>query len=181
MARIAHNLSKTCVGRHPPGTHFRFRSRFVIFLTLRDTVNLSDDLIQALKQLSHFPGLFFDPRIALVLLKGKLRRMFDWHDIRKLVQLALQVVDFSISFGENLCKLGLSCSHIFLVSLSGLPKLAFQLHYCHCHVYREHSVLLEWHDAFTDGPMYISRSIGPHLVDQFAGALGSSYVFKPAG
>ena len=52
---------------------------------------------------------------------------------------------------------------------------------CHCHVYREHSVLLEWHDAFTDGPMYISRSIGPHLVDQFAGALGSSYVFKPAG
>jgi len=45
----------------------------------------------------------------------------------------------------------------------------------HCHVYRDGSVLLEWHDAFTDDPMYISRTIAGEVVDRFARALGSSY------
>jgi hypothetical protein len=44
----------------------------------------------------------------------------------------------------------------------------------HCHVYRGSVVLLEWHDAFIDVPMYISRTISADAVTRFAEALGSS-------
>ena len=44
----------------------------------------------------------------------------------------------------------------------------------HCHVYRDGVVLLQWHDAFINDPMYISRSIGADAVAGFAQALGSS-------
>lgn len=44
----------------------------------------------------------------------------------------------------------------------------------HCHVYRDGVVLLEWHDAFIDDPMYISREISADAVAGFAQALGSS-------
>jgi hypothetical protein len=45
----------------------------------------------------------------------------------------------------------------------------------HCHVYRDGVVLLQWHDAFYDDPMYISRTIGRDAVARFAEALGCSY------
>src|SRR5688572_33003562 len=44
----------------------------------------------------------------------------------------------------------------------------------HCHVYRDDVVLLQWHDAFSNVPMYISRTIGADAVARFAEALGSS-------
>src|SRR5688572_14347325 len=44
----------------------------------------------------------------------------------------------------------------------------------HCHIYRDDVVLLQWHDAFINDPMYISRTIGADAVDRFAQALGSS-------
>lgn len=44
----------------------------------------------------------------------------------------------------------------------------------HCHVYRDGVVLLQWHDAFYDDPMYISRTISDESVAQFAQAIGSS-------
>ena len=44
----------------------------------------------------------------------------------------------------------------------------------HCHVYRDGVVLLQWHDAFIDDPMYISRTISADAVARFAQALGSS-------
>ena len=44
----------------------------------------------------------------------------------------------------------------------------------HCHVYRDDVVLLQWHDAFTNVPMYISRTISADAVAMFAQALGSS-------
>jgi hypothetical protein len=44
----------------------------------------------------------------------------------------------------------------------------------HCHVYRDGVVLLEWHDAFIDDPMYISRTLSADAVARFAHALGSS-------
>ena len=44
----------------------------------------------------------------------------------------------------------------------------------HCHVYRDGVVLLEWHDAFSNVPMYISRTIGADAVARFAQTLGSS-------
>ncbi len=44
----------------------------------------------------------------------------------------------------------------------------------HCHVYRGTVVLLEWHDAFSDVPMYISRRVPVDAVHRFAEALGSS-------
>ena len=44
----------------------------------------------------------------------------------------------------------------------------------HCHVYRDGVVLLEWHDAFTNVPMYISRTIDHEAVAAFAARLGSS-------
>ena len=44
---------------------------------------------------------------------------------------------------------------------------------CHCHVYRDGVVLLEWHDAFSDVPMYISRTIERESVAAFADRLGS--------
>ncbi len=50
----------------------------------------------------------------------------------------------------------------------------------HCHVYRGVSVLLEWHDAFWNDPMYISRDVPVETVDGFAAALGSSRGRMPA-
>lgn len=44
----------------------------------------------------------------------------------------------------------------------------------HCHVYRGDVVLLQWHDAFTNVPMYISRTIDREAVAAFAARLGSS-------
>ena len=44
----------------------------------------------------------------------------------------------------------------------------------HCHVYRDGVVLLQWHDAFIDDPMYISRTISDDAVAQFAHTIGSS-------
>ena len=44
----------------------------------------------------------------------------------------------------------------------------------HCHVYRDGVVLLEWHDAFINDPMYISRTISADAVARFAQTLGSS-------
>jgi hypothetical protein len=45
----------------------------------------------------------------------------------------------------------------------------------HCHVYRDRSVLLEWHDAFIDDPMLISQTVPSDVIQVFAQALGSSY------
>ena len=44
----------------------------------------------------------------------------------------------------------------------------------HCHVYRNGAILLEWHDAFIDYPMYVSRAISEHAVREFANRLGST-------
>jgi len=44
----------------------------------------------------------------------------------------------------------------------------------HCHVYRNGVVLLEWHDAFMDDPMYVSRIIGEDVVREFASRIGST-------
>jgi hypothetical protein len=44
----------------------------------------------------------------------------------------------------------------------------------HCHVYRDDVVLLQWHDAFTKVPMYVSRTIERQAVAQFASRLESS-------
>ena len=51
----------------------------------------------------------------------------------------------------------------------------------HCHVHREGSILLEWHDAFASDPMYLSRTISEDIVRQFANALGSPYASGWAG
>jgi hypothetical protein len=44
----------------------------------------------------------------------------------------------------------------------------------HCHVYNDGVVLLQWYDAFSNVPMYISRTIGADAVARFAESLGSS-------
>jgi hypothetical protein len=44
----------------------------------------------------------------------------------------------------------------------------------HCHVYRNGAILLQWHDAFMDDPMYVSRTISEHVVREFANGLGST-------
>jgi hypothetical protein len=46
----------------------------------------------------------------------------------------------------------------------------------HCHVYRDRTVLLQWHDAFADDPFLISRRIPRSVVAIFADALGCSYL-----
>lgn len=44
----------------------------------------------------------------------------------------------------------------------------------HCHVYRDGLVLLEWHDAFINVPMYMSRAISEDVVREFANSIGST-------
>ena len=44
----------------------------------------------------------------------------------------------------------------------------------HCHVYRDGLVLLEWHDAFIDVPMYMSRAVSEDVVREFANRIGST-------
>jgi hypothetical protein len=45
----------------------------------------------------------------------------------------------------------------------------------HCHVYRNGRILLQWHNAFTNDPIYVSGTIPGETVASFAQALGSSY------
>jgi|SoiMethySBSTD1v2_1073268.scaffolds.fasta_scaffold00503_39 hypothetical protein len=45
----------------------------------------------------------------------------------------------------------------------------------HCHVYRDGLVLLEWHDAFINEPMYLSRTVSEEAVVRFAHTLGCSF------
>lgn len=49
----------------------------------------------------------------------------------------------------------------------------------HCHVYRDGVVLLEWHDAFINNPMYLSRIIGEDVVRGFASKIGSTVSSGP--
>ena len=44
----------------------------------------------------------------------------------------------------------------------------------HCHVYRDGVVLLEWHDAFINDPMYVSRAMSEDVVREFANRIGST-------
>lgn len=44
----------------------------------------------------------------------------------------------------------------------------------HCHVYRDGAILVGWHDAFMDDPMYVSRTVSEDLVREFAARLGST-------
>lgn len=44
----------------------------------------------------------------------------------------------------------------------------------HCHVYREGTVVLQWHEAFSDDPLYVSRAVDEAMVRRFAEALGST-------
>lgn len=63
-------------------------------------------------------------------------------------------------------------THEILLELSKLsgaiaePELAI-----HFHAYRQGTVLLQWHDAFSD-PMFISSTIPEEIVQAFAASLG---------
>jgi hypothetical protein len=64
-------------------------------------------------------------------------------------------------------------------NLSDLARLAEQC--CaaeiavHLHVYRDGRVLLEWHDAFSGDPLYISGSVSEDNVAAFCKALALEY------
>ena len=45
----------------------------------------------------------------------------------------------------------------------------------HTHLYRGRKVLLEWHDAFTDDPMFIAADVPESDVRALAGSLGCNY------
>ena len=71
--------------------------------------------------------------------------------------------------------------HHVMLTAQSMDELATFLeerpagYFCtHCHVYRDGSVLLEWHDAFIDDPMRISHTVPPEVVQAFAQALGSA-------
>jgi len=51
----------------------------------------------------------------------------------------------------------------------------------HCHVYRDRSMLLEWHDAFGTDPMYVSRTIEDSDLERFVAAIGGSCTSRRAG
>lgn len=45
----------------------------------------------------------------------------------------------------------------------------------HLHVYKDDKILLEWHDAFWDDPMYISEDIAEEKIKQFCEKLSLKY------
>ena len=73
------------------------------------------------------------------------------------------------------------CYHVALTAgtAEGLANFLDQnpcgLFCVHLHVYRDRSVLLQWHDAFFDTPIYVSRSVDEQAVSRFASALGVQY------
>ncbi len=50
----------------------------------------------------------------------------------------------------------------------------------HIHVHDGKRVLLEWHDAFCDDPMYVASAVPRDRVDEFARALGVGNVARGA-
>lgn len=66
-------------------------------------------------------------------------------------------------------------SHESMQALAAFLDDAPTGYFCtHCHVHRNGVILLEWHDAFMDDPMYVSRAISEHAVREFATRLGST-------
>jgi hypothetical protein len=47
----------------------------------------------------------------------------------------------------------------------------------HTHLYCGNDLILEWYDAFTDDPIYVSRLIPESTVREFAGILSSEYAW----
>jgi hypothetical protein len=45
----------------------------------------------------------------------------------------------------------------------------------HFHVYKNNEVLLQWHDAFCDDPLYISKDVPEEKIKQFCDRLGLTY------
>lgn len=48
----------------------------------------------------------------------------------------------------------------------------------HLHVHDGERVLLEWHDAFCDDPMYVATSFPRERVEEFARAIGAGEVTR---
>jgi len=51
----------------------------------------------------------------------------------------------------------------------------------HLHVHDGERVLLEWHDAFYDDPMYVAASLPRNRVEEFARAIGAGEVTRVTG
>ncbi len=63
-----------------------------------------------------------------------------------------------------------------LIALADLiERYRIALPAIHTHLYLDQHVLLEWYDAFTDDPIYLSASIPEAEVRRFADALGARY------
>lgn len=64
-------------------------------------------------------------------------------------------------------------------NLDRLAELAAEHHIqeiaCHIHVYRQNRVLLQWYDAFSGDPMYISEDIPEEALKQFCSELSLTY------
>jgi hypothetical protein len=67
-------------------------------------------------------------------------------------------------------------------NLNGLAVLIdkFSIAYLcdHIHAYKEATVLLEWHDAFIDDPMYVIPEIDETRIEKFCKNIGSTYSLK---
>ncbi|MBE0448318.1 MAG: hypothetical protein IBX64_09525 [Actinobacteria bacterium] len=73
------------------------------------------------------------------------------------------------------------CFHIQATpnNLEGLARL-FSNHspaeICiHFHAYNQAGIILEWHDIFSDDPLYISKAIPEQKIKSFSSSIGSSY------
>ncbi|MBT8102398.1 MAG: hypothetical protein KJO95_05470 [Gammaproteobacteria bacterium] len=68
------------------------------------------------------------------------------------------------------------CSTAIMSALAALLNDASIAYLCtHIHAYKNDKMLMEWHDAFYDVPVRISRQIDEEAVASFAEAVGKSY------
>ena len=68
------------------------------------------------------------------------------------------------------------CSPETMSALASLLDDASVAYLCtHIHAYRNDEMLMEWHDAFYDDPVRISKGIDEGAVASFAEALGKPY------
>ena len=50
---------------------------------------------------------------------------------------------------------------------------------CHLHVYKDNKVLVQWYDAFSEDPMYISKEIPENKLKEFCDILSIEYEVYP--
>lgn len=116
------------------------------------------------------------PEDHFLYLEGATQRSFaEWlvgHTIAPPLKIAYGTIWPKPDFYHIPCALAEEAAELVETQAIAIPVI-------HIHVHDGVRVVLEWHDAFGDDPMYIDSAIAEERIEAFAAALGTRYRRTP--